>query len=171
MVLYPFNVNLRFFTTIVKFFVFIPNILCFKVPRNRYDIVEHEYTEGIISVLWMSDARKRKDALTFTCLATNRINQTSKNIEVILLDGKCVIWSVNTEGRIIKVNLSWNLTLAKFCQLIANLFLILLQFKLKKLKLKVRKCDFQHKIWTQIILLIINLQNFARVRLPLKFAL
>jgi len=38
------------------------------------------------------------------------------------------------KGRIIKANLSWSRTRAKFCQLTARLSVTLLQFKLKKLK-------------------------------------
>jgi len=42
-------------------------------------------------------------------------------------------------------NLGWSRTQAKFCQLIASLSVILLQLKLTKLKLEVRKSDFQRK--------------------------
>jgi len=50
-----------------------------------------------------------------------------------------------TLGRIIKVNLSWSQTRAKFCQLIASLSVLLLQLKLTKLKLEVLKSDFHRK--------------------------
>jgi len=47
--------------------------------------------------------------------------------------------------RIIQANLSWSRTRVKFCLLIASLSVILLQLKLTKLKLEVRKSDFQRK--------------------------
>jgi len=61
-----------------------------------------------------------------------------------------------------KANLSWSRTRAKFCQLIASLSVILLQFKLTKLTLEFLKSDFQRKkrkIWTQI-----NLQLTGKFR-------
>jgi len=48
-------------------------------------------------------------------------------------------------GRIIKANLSSSQTLAKFCLLTASLSVILLQLNLTKLKLEVRKSNFQCK--------------------------
>jgi len=48
----------------------------------------------------------------------------------------------NTKGRILKANLSWSPTRAKFCQLIASLSLILLQRNLTKLELEYLKSDF-----------------------------
>jgi len=48
-------------------------------------------------------------------------------------------------GRIIKANLSWSRTRAKFCKLNVGLFVILLQLKTDKLKLEVLESDFQRK--------------------------
>jgi len=74
-------------------------------------------------------------------------------------------------GRIIKANLSWSRTRVKFCQLIASLPLIRLQLKLTKFKLEVLKSDFQHKKKGMITdEPAVYQQNFARVRLQLKFA-
>jgi len=56
-----------------------------------------------------------------------------------------MLWVCYSQGRILKANLSWNQTQAKFCRLIANLSVILLQLKLIKLKLEVRKSNFQCK--------------------------
>jgi len=42
-------------------------------------------------------------------------------------------------SRILKANLSWGSTWAKFCQLISNLFLVLSQLNLTKLKLEYLK--------------------------------
>jgi len=53
------------------------------------------------------------------------------------------IW--DTKGRIIKANLSWSRTRAKFCPLIASLSVTVLQLKMAKLKLEVHKSDFQPK--------------------------
>jgi len=40
----------------------------------------------------------------------------------------------NSNGRILKANLSWSRTRAKFCQLISNLFVVLSQLNLTKLE-------------------------------------
>jgi len=58
----------------------------------------------------------------------------------------------------------------KFCLLIVSLSVILLQLKLTKVKLEVLKSDFQPKKDMNTDKLAINWQNFARVRLQLKFA-
>jgi len=71
-------------------------------------------------------------------------------------------WRVKRMSRILKANFSWSQTRAKFFQLIASLSVILLQLKLTKLKLEIRKSDFQRKkkIWTQI-----NLQLTVKISL------
>jgi len=51
----------------------------------------------------------------------------------------------NSDDPIIKANLSWSRSRAKFCQLIASLFVILSQFYLTKLKLEYLKFGFKCK--------------------------
>jgi len=47
--------------------------------------------------------------------------------------------------RILKVNLKWSLTRAKFCRLSASFSIVLSQLKVTKLKLEYFKSDFKHK--------------------------
>jgi len=78
--------------------------------------------------------------------------------------------SMKIMGSIIKSKLSWSRTRAKYCQLIASLSVILLQLKPTKFNLEVFKSDFQHKRKIYADKRAINWQNFAQVRLQLKFA-
>jgi len=83
---------------------------------------------------------------------------------------RCLIM-LKIMGFIIRTNLSWSQTQAKFCQIILSLSLILLQLKLTKLKHEVLKSDYSAKKKdTNTGKLKINWQNFAQARLYLRFA-
>jgi len=51
-------------------------------------------------------------------------------------------YTIDINGCILKANLSWSPTRAKFCRLIASLFVFLSQFYLTKLKLEYLKFGF-----------------------------
>jgi len=77
---------------------------------------------------------------------------------------------VVTQGRIVKANLSWSQTQAKSCQLFARLCSYL-SFLCWKSNLRISSLSFISLSWSRITdKLAINWQNFARVRLQLKFA-
>ena len=51
-------------------------------------MISSEYDGGIISALWIFNARKRKDATTYTCKASNKIDRDDRQAQVTLIDGK-----------------------------------------------------------------------------------
>jgi len=72
----------------------------------------------------------------------------------------------------VKANLSWSRTRAKFCQLIASLYVFIhLSFLCWRSDLRTSSLNFVSLSWSKITdKRVINWQNFARVRLQLKFA-
>jgi len=65
-----------------------------------------------------------------------------------------------------QANLSWSRTRAKFCRLVANLFVFVSFFSALKIKLKDSSLSFVSLCWSRITdKLVINWQNFSRVRL------
>jgi len=73
--------------------------------------------------------------------------------------------------RIIEANLSWSRIRVKFCQLIASLSVLYLSFLCLKSYLRTSSLSFVSLSWSRTTYkLAINWQNFARVRLQLKFA-
>ena len=60
----------------------------FKLSKNRNDIGSTEYNGGALSVLWLSDNRKRKNSISFTCIATNKQGQESRGTQVLLKSGE-----------------------------------------------------------------------------------
>jgi len=75
-----------------------------------------------------------------------------------------------TEGRIIQLNLSWSRIRAKFCQLIANLFVMYSNLNWQYSNLSSFLTLTAKKKDMNIDKLAVNWQNFTRVRLQLKFA-
>jgi len=78
----------------------------------------------------------------------------------------CIVGFAVSNGRILKANLSWSPTRAKFCQLIARLSVVLPQLNRTKLKLEYVKSGFRRKKnWNFFASLA-----FKFFRVQLKFA-
>jgi len=89
------------------------------------------------------------------------------------------IWTAvplhKSKSLIIKANLSWSRTRVKFCQFTASLsvfisFFFAVKVRLKDLKFELCQFKLEYNHSTITNKLAINWQNFARVRLQLKFA-
>ena len=51
----------------------------------------HAYNGGAISSLWISNARRRRDAIAFICQASNRAGRDNQHAQVTLIDGKLLV--------------------------------------------------------------------------------
>jgi len=71
----------------------------------------------------------------------NRVSEGTFSV----FESRCTCYLSNTYGRILKANLSWSSTRAKFDQLIASLSMVPLQLNLTKLELENLKSGFKCK--------------------------
>ncbi|XP_076814846.1 receptor-type tyrosine-protein phosphatase F-like isoform X2 [Clavelina lepadiformis] len=56
------------------------------VSTHRYEIHDYNYGDVVGSVLWVSSARKRKDAALYTCRAFNRVGTEEASARIDLID-------------------------------------------------------------------------------------
>jgi len=104
------------------------------------------------------------EAVLFACLSSGWATATGRRL------GPKVGNGIN--GRILKANLRWSPTRAKFCQLIASLSVVLPQINLTKLKFEYLKFGFSTKkkdINTDKKFLCHSSLTFFRVQLKFAF--